>query len=228
MSYPENPETIIIKNSIYPKGLREIDVWNYYQKNKPLLLKNCMNRYVMLAIMTDVNNPIMRRKGKDGFIKLLNHSYDNTMTGRTITVYSLMRMNEDIAIIDIDSDNFRDARVATKEVYDFIMDNVTFIRSAEIRFTGKTSFHIECSLSKKYSINAIRGLLEKTLKGSPLINKYTVASKRTKGRVNIDLWASNKFDGAFISKDSLSVIGMKCMEVRYNDILSFDIRKAMI
>ena len=39
MSYPQNPETLVIQNKYYPKGLREIDIWNYYQKNKNLLFK---------------------------------------------------------------------------------------------------------------------------------------------------------------------------------------------
>ena len=38
MAYPENPETIVIKNRFYPRGLREIDVWNHYQKVKRQLL----------------------------------------------------------------------------------------------------------------------------------------------------------------------------------------------
>jgi len=228
MPYPENPETIILKNRFYPKGLREIDIWNHYRRYKSQILKEVMNRYLMLVIMVNVNKPIMRRKGKEGLIRLMNRNYDEVITGRTITIYSLMRMYEDICVIDIDADNFRQARIATKEVYDFIMDDVPYVRTAQIRFTGKTSFHIVCTLAKKYNINAIRNLLERTLKSSDLINKYTVAPKRTKGVVNLDIWASNKFDGAFITLESLSVIGLRCMEVGYNKILNFDVRRGII
>ena len=52
MSYPENPETIILKNRFYPKGLKEIDIWNYYQKVRSLVVKNTSNRDLMLAIIT--------------------------------------------------------------------------------------------------------------------------------------------------------------------------------
>jgi len=39
MSYPQNPETIIIKNVFYPKGLKEIDVFNYYIQHKNLIMR---------------------------------------------------------------------------------------------------------------------------------------------------------------------------------------------
>ena len=71
MSYPANPETIVIKNKFYPKGLREIDIWNYYQKAKVNILRNTINRDIMFFIMVDVNKPIVRRKGNNEFIRFI-------------------------------------------------------------------------------------------------------------------------------------------------------------
>ena len=59
MSYPQHPDTIILKNKYYPQGLREIDIWNYYQKVKTLIIKETMNRELMFEIMVDVNKPII-------------------------------------------------------------------------------------------------------------------------------------------------------------------------
>jgi hypothetical protein len=40
--------------------------------------------------------------------------------------------------------------------------------------------------------------------------------------------APNKLRGNYITLDSLSVMGLRCMEVDYNNLMSFDPRKAMI
>ena len=224
MSYPQNPDTIILKNSYYPKGLTELDIWNYYQKVKVPILKNTMNHDVMFAIMTALNKPILRRKGAGGqYIKLTPKNYDTVITGRTITLYTTMGSYENIGIIDIDidpSDGFRWAIKATSDVFDFIMDKVPIVRTASIIFTGKTSFHVVCDFNRKMKVDAIRFMLQKFLRNSDLSKVYTIEAKRKAGIPNLDL-SPNKFRGNYITLDSLSVIGLRCMEVSYNKLSSF-------
>jgi len=227
MAYPENPETIILKNKYYPKGLKEIDVWNYYQKNKSLILDQTRNRELMFAIVIDTNKTILRRKGKEGIIKLTPQNYDNYITGRSLTIYSTMGQYEDIGIIDIDSDKWNLARIAASDVYDFVMDKMPIIRSATLKFSGKTGFHILCHFSRKIKIDTIRYLLRQELQKSELINNYTIESKRRPGIPNLDL-SPNKYRGAYITLGSLSIIGLRCMNVGYNEILRFDPYKAKI
>jgi len=230
MSRPENPETIVIKNKYYPKGVREIDVWNYYQKVKSKMLNETKNRDLMFMIMVDVNKPIIRRKLYDKFIRLTPQNYDTLITGRTVAIYSAMGATESIGIIDIDinpSDGIRWANQAAFDVYDYVMDSVPLIRSASIRFTGKTSYHIICDFQRKMKIDVIRFLLKKFLGDSKLTNKYTIQSKRRAGVPNLDL-APNKFRGNYITLHSLSILGLQCMDVPYNKILRFDPNYARI
>jgi hypothetical protein len=87
MAYPENPETIVLRNSYYPKGLTELDIWNYYQKVKREILNETKSRDIMFAIMVDLNKPVIRRRGKgQGFIRLTPQNYDEIITGRTVTI----------------------------------------------------------------------------------------------------------------------------------------------
>ena len=231
MSKPQNPETIIIKNKFYPRGLTELDIWNYYQKVKRDLLKETFNRDLMFFIMTDINNPIIRRRMKSGrTIRMDPKNYDNFITGRTVSIHSAMSNIEDFGIIDIDidqRDGFRWARKATAEVYEFIMNDMPVISTAQIRFTGKTSFHIICNFGRKSKIDAIRFLLQKFLRDSDLIRRYNVAGKRALGVPNLDL-SINKIRGNFITLHSLSILGLRCMEVSYNDLMRFDPTKARI
>jgi len=185
----------------------------------------------MVAIMTDVNKPIMRRKFDQGnTIRLTPSTYDKVITGRTSTVYSEMGPYEKFGIIDIDihpGDGFSWARKVTADVFDYVMDKMPVIRSAEILFTGKTSFHIVCDFGRKMKIDAIRFMLQKFLRASDLARVYTIEGKRRSGIPNLDL-SPNKMRGAYITKHSLSIWGLKCMEVGYRELLSFDPRRAKI
>lgn len=224
MSYPKNPETIVVKNSFYPSGLREIDIWNYYQKAKRTILDETRNRDLMFIIMVDTNKPIIKRKDSQGkFIRLTPQNYDTLITGRTVSIHSAMGQYEDFGIIDIDidpSDGFTWAKRTTITVYDYVMDKMPLVRKASVNFTGKQSFHIRCDFNRKMKIDVIRFLLQKFLRESELSKVYTIEGKRRAGVPNLDM-APNKFRGNFITRGALSFIGLRAMEVPYNKITSF-------
>lgn len=227
MPTPENPKTIIIKNRYYPSGLTEENIWNYYQKNKSLILKETGIRHLMFAIMVDINKPILRKNWTKGIpISLSNSTYDNRITGRTIAIYSLMKGYEDQAIIDIDSDDLNKAKNCTIDTYDEL-NKFNLVDSLNIRFTGKTSFHIICKLHRKYPINRIRNSFRDYLKSTNLEDKYTIEYKRQKNIPNIDL-SPNKINGAYITLHSLSIIGLKCMNIPYTSLMRFHPNNAMI
>ena len=231
MSYPENPNTIVIKNKYYPKGLTELDVWNYYQGFKVPILNQTRNRDMMFGIMVDTNKPVIRRRGKDQkFVRLDPKNYDQVITGRTVVLYSTMEMYERQGIIDIDidpNDGFRWAQKTTLDVFDFVMDKMPIVKKASIRFTGKSSFHIVCDFGAKYKVDVIRFMLQKFLRNSDLSRIYTIEAKRRPGIPNLDL-SPNKIRGAYITLNSLSLLGLRCVEVPYNKVKSFDPRMATV
>lgn len=230
MSYPKNPNTIVIQNKFYSKGLTELDIWNYYQKVKPNLLKNLQNRDVMMFIMVDKNKAIVRRRLDNKVIRLKPNNYDQIITGRTVSLHSGMSAHESFGIIDIDispNDGFRWAKEATNRVYNYVMDKMPVIRSASIRYTGKQSFHIKCDFGRKMKTEVIQFLIKKFLLNSELSKIYTIDQKRRSGVPNLDL-SPNKFRGNHITVDSLSIWGLRCMEVDYVNLRSFDQREALI
>jgi hypothetical protein len=230
MALPKHPETIVIKNKFYPRGLKEIDIWNYYQKVKKQILQETFNRNLMFSIMVDVNQTIIRRKSKVGFIRLTPSNYDNIITGRTVAIYPEMSAYENFGIIDIDidpSDGFKWAKKTTFDVYNFVMDKMPLVTTATIKFTGKTSFHIICHFRNKMKVDSIRFLLRKFLRESELARVYTIEMKRRAGIPNLDL-APNKFRGNYIALNSLSIWGLRCMEVPYSGLINFDPKKAKI
>ena len=227
MGEPKNPNSIIIQNNYYPKGLTERSIWEYYQKNKLYILKEVQNREVMLVIMTDINKPVIIKKYNNESIFLTNENYDKIMHGRVVSVYSTMHQKEDMAIIDIDCDNLKLAKQAAWDVFQYTISKIPYINNATIRFTGKTSFHIICQLKRKLHIDSIRMILKKSLYDSPLSQNYTIEYKRHKGIPNLDL-APNKFRGNYITLNSLSIIGLKCMDIAPRNLRSFNPNQAII
>jgi len=227
MSYPQHPETIILKNSFYKKGLTELDIWNYYQKVKYQLLQEVRGRDLMFFIMVDVNKPIIRRTGKETkFIRLNISNYDELITGRTISIHTAMKRIENIFIVDIDTDDFRQAKIAAIDTYNVISRN-PYIDDISIRYSGKTSFHIFCNLKRNINIDTIRVMFKNYLLESELKRKYTVSNKRTKGIVNLDL-APDKYRGNFIALNSLSILGLRCMKLFPTEVLGFQKERATI
>ena len=232
MGKPTSPRTIILKNKFYPQGLREIDVWEYYQGVKRKLIVENTGLQMMVYIMSDMNKPIIRRYGASKKpIYLDNKNYDNVVTGRTISFHASMNPTTRYGIIDVDvhsTDGFKWAIQATHATYDYVMDKMGFIRTAKIHYTGKGSFHIICDFGRAERADTVRFMLERFLIKSPLAKVYTInAKKATAGIPNLDL-NRNAFRANHISLHSLSTWGLKSMEVGYNQLMNFDPRKAKI
>lgn len=232
MAEPKNPQTIILKNKYYPSGLREIDIWNYYQSVKRELISENVGLQMMVYIATDLNKTIIRRRMADNRPIYLDHkNYDKIITGRTLSLHASMNPSTRWGIIDVDlhpSDGFVWAKKVTMVVYDYVMDKIPFIRTARIQYTGKTSFHISCDFGRNMRADTVRMMLEKFLRQSPLAKAYTINEKKASAGIpNIDL-NRNAFRANHISLHSLSTLGLKSMAVGYNQLMNFDPRKAKI
>jgi hypothetical protein len=227
MSYPDHPQEIVLKNEFYPKGLKEIDIWNYYIRTKSLILEQTENRDLMFEMIINGQRLIKRKSPEGGFLRLTPGNYEHMIHGRLLAIHAAMGQYEYSGIVDIDCDNFNLAREATEKTYEYIMERMPLIKKADIRFTGKTGFHIHCDFGKKVNIDIIRMLLLKSLSYTKELSDYTVGFKRKPGIPNLDL-SPNKFKGNHIVLGSLSLIGLRCMEVRYNELDSFQKNKARI
>ena len=229
MPHPVHPNTIVIKNDFYPQGVTEQEVWDYYQDNKSKILQEVDNRDLIFFVMVDFNDPVVLRSGKTSrFIRLKPENYDELITGRTISIHSTMRASEDFGIIDIDCGDFEKAKKTASDIYKYMLNvMVGMVSGAKIRYTGKTSFHIICQFKKKMQIDSIRTILKKYLSMGKLSDKYTIAAKKIPGTPNLDL-APNKFRGGFITPHCLSVMGLKCMEVPFKDLVGFRRENAKI
>jgi uncharacterized protein YnzC (UPF0291/DUF896 family) len=152
--FPNNPQTIILRNKYYPKGLPEDTIYKHYIKNKNKILAYTQDRYIMFRIAIDTNKTIIRRNFKDGKIILTNDNYEKIITGRTLVLYPTMKELENICIVDIDGEDFSKNKEDTMFIYDYLL-KVGF-KNQTIYYTGKRSFHIIVHLKGKENISSIR------------------------------------------------------------------------
>ncbi|MEI7425290.1 MAG: hypothetical protein WCK10_04220, partial [Candidatus Staskawiczbacteria bacterium] len=124
--------------------------------------------------------------------------------------------------IDIDYHDFETAKNVAAEVYDYLYKTN---KNLQIRFTGKEAFHLVYCFDKKYNISEIKTILSNLIKD--FADKYDIKSKRSGVKPNLDL-SSNKIKGGFISLHSLSVLGLRCMEVSRKGLLQFNKNEAKI
>lgn len=227
MSYPQNPDTIILKNEYYPDGLKEIDIWNYYQKIKIPLLRETLGKNLIVFFATDLNKTVVLRKNKSGGLIRLNHNdFDEIVNGRTLSFHTEMGKDSDIGIIDIDIDNFDLAKETTRYIYDIIV-RAPFVENIKIRYTGKSSFHIILEYKRKLFVDQGRKLIHDFLIENKADDKYTILGKRTKNIPNLDL-GRNNYKSGYITLGSLSVDGLKCIEVDLKWLRNFRKDKAKI
>jgi hypothetical protein len=223
-----NPDSIIISNQYY-KSLTENDVYRYYIKNKNNILEQVIGRDLIFFIIPDVNISIVKRIDKNsssGFIQLNKENYEKIIHGRVISIHSSMKEYEDFGIIDIDGLDFDKNKIVVQDIYDHCK-KYSDIKDIKIRYTGKDSFHIICYFHKKDEIRNIKEKLVTILNIPEIINKYPLSPKRIPGKINLDL-SPNKINGGFITLHSLSVLGLKCMEVDIDKLKTFNKNLAKI
>lgn len=230
MPYPKHPEAILVKNEFYPDGLKEIDVWNYYQSAKDKLIVEVSGKDLMIFIAIDVNKTTVLRKGKTtNFVRLNRSNWDDTFHARMLSVHSTMHNTEEIGIIDIDGEDFVRNKKATIDTYEYVTSKFPFIDSAFIKFTGKNSFHIVCNLKRPTYIDSVKLMFENYLTRSELSRDYFIDEMRRRDKAvpNLDL-SSNKWRGGYITLHSLSTLGLKCMKVDPAKIRAFKKEDAII
>jgi len=224
----KNPKSILIQNEFYPSGLTEEDISNYYSKVKRKILSVNDNREVMLFIAVDINKFIIRRHySNNDYIILTNDNYDEILHGRVTTIISTMKRYENFGIIDIDYHDFDKNKEITLEIIKYLSSiKISPFKSIRVRFTGKSSFHIIIYLNKNQDINITRLYLSEILRDK-FSDKYDIIYKRSSDKPNLDL-SPNKFRGGFISEFSLSVLGLRCLNIPINQIKEFEKRFAKI
>lgn len=215
MSYPKNPNIVVIRNAYYPSGLTEKNIYEYYQKNKNKILDYIGRNPVLLFIVPNVNEVIIRRFLNHKLIRLTSTNFDQIITGRTISISVESGSTVDKYIVDIDSSANTSEGAKQKAVEDVleVYKKLPEIKEFKVFLSGN-GYHVYGVLVKKINyLKAIKVL--KTHLNYSLSKYYSIGTKR-RGKstkvINLDL--SPMYNrGSHTVPFSLNRNGLICDEV---------------
>ncbi|MDD5650085.1 MAG: hypothetical protein PHF86_06680 [Candidatus Nanoarchaeia archaeon] len=221
--YPEHPDQLVVKkNEYFSNGVKEIDVWNYYDgvKNKLVPELKGHDLFVVMAIRPGSRLYIRRPYDKKTQYIRINSvdDFEQYHTGKTGEYHITSPTTTDEAIFDIDpgsSATFESLKDIVSQCVDFIKEQKDFKSNPEINFTGKRGFHVKGKLKSKRDISAIRKDVEKRLEEYfKDDDKIVIATNKPSGsKINIDL-SPMKSDGGHIAPYSMRIeTGLCCVPV---------------
>ena len=209
--YPENPDTVIVQNSYYPKGLTEEQIYNYYMSVKKPLLKYLFGRKVGFFLSIDGQIIVKRPK-----TVLTNSNYENIISGRTLSIH-IERSSAPTNYLVIDVDRGKDVSnpallYATGTAKKLLKDKFhNVILKHDLLFTGN-GIHYILYFKKKFDINELRKITIETLQ-KQTDYPITTSQKKRHDRIHFDM-VSNWPKAMHISKYSLTKEGLRVLDLR--------------
>jgi hypothetical protein len=216
--FPTHPLDTVIKNKFYPRGLREIDIYNYYLSQKENLLKWIDGRNVGFLIRTDFNTTVMIRNMKGKIIYLTESNFEDLITGRTNVIYVIHPELTDYFVIDIDVGPNLTMKHC-KNALNILLHSNLNLKKHEAIYTSDKGIHLIGYVSVPSNLEILRGELEISLEEiSDKVNqqsniKFLVNTKgRKSNTINFDL-SSMYPNSLHISKYSLTKEFLICNDV---------------
>lgn len=221
--FPDHPDQLVVKkNDFFSRGVREIDVWNYYEGIKNKLIPELKGRNLFIVIATKPGSELFIRHPydkKSKFIRINNKDeFETYHSGKTGEYHRTSSEITDEAVFDFDpgpSATFDEIKSVVQQCIDFIKKQKDFSKSVDLRFTGSRSFHVTAYLKTKKKIEDIKKDLEYRLDDNFKDDeKITIASNKPPGhKVNIDL-SPMKVNGGHIAPYSMRIkTGLCCLPV---------------
>lgn len=219
MPYPSEPNKIILKNKIYAKGLKSLDIYNYYINNKTNILNNCKDHKVLFFLSFNYDQPlIVKRNHNSNPIYLNNENYDDFISGHVISISKEInnKSKTNNIVLDLDpvdiSINENDLKKYTNSILQFMLKS-NDVYDHKIVASAK-GYHLYFNTKKFYNIQELvditTSMLDKEFSDEFYINQK---SKKEKNKpINIDL--SPMYNrGSLTVPYALTRVGTICMPI---------------
>ena len=159
---PSHPLEIVIKNKYYPRGLTELQIYNYYLSVKNKILEWIGDRRISFLLRLNPNKTILIRNQKGKPIYLNNGNYDDLITGRTNVIYVTQDALTDEFVIDIDIGTNLNMNHAKKALEILLHSNLNLKKSEAINSSDR-GIHLISHVSIPENIEILKKELEITL-----------------------------------------------------------------
>lgn len=244
----EHPDTVIIPpNEWYPEGLTEQQVANYYDRVKPLLVKQYqdLNAEGLVVMKTD-GTPIVRRNSFNVQAMDLKNpeAIDKLNRGRTVEFHFALGKTTKVVWVDLDPNPefpFEDVKFIALDLQDAMQEilgsgggPMKGVKT-EIRFSGRSGFHILHYLAQEMDADDARVSMKNFVGGYiQRVKMYRgddrLTEKVTKDPKQMRLDYSTLHDrGGLRSSYSLAFpTGLICLPIPTNQVMMFKKEDATI
>lgn len=221
--YPEHPDQLIVKkNEYFSNGVREIDVWNYYDGIKRKLIPELKGRDLFVVMAVRPGSELYIRHPYDKkteYIRINSEKeFEQYHSGKTAEYHRTSPVMTNEIVFDMDPGpkaTFNNIKNVASQCLEFIKKQKDFKGKTQVRFTGKRGFHITAFSKTKRKISDIKKDVEKRLDEYFKDNdNIVIATNKPPGtKVNIDL-SPMKTEGGHIAPYSMRIAtGLVCVPV---------------
>jgi len=223
---PLNPNTIILKNHYYPKGLDEQKIYDYYLSQKTNLLNYIEGRTVSFFLLID-NKIVVKRNHKGSPIRLTHQNFEELITGRTLSIHinrSTRRSNYIVIDIDAGTGTQLSKLIPAVKTIKLLTKQNEWLRkelyNEEILFTGN-GIHYILYFKTIYKIDPLRSKIIKILNSQDLY-EVVISKKKVHNVIQFDM-VSNFLNSMHVSKYSLSKNGLQVIDFKNTNPQSYKI-----
>lgn len=224
MAFPKHPMDMILP------GIREIDVYNYYEGVKGKMLEELKGRNIFIGIIPKEykpgSKPVYVRhpydKAADYITINSEKDFEIYHTGRTLEVHITMPQAAPYYVVDYDAGDepFSKTKFIVGEIADKLKA-LPEVKDIEIRYTGKRGFHVIADLKKSRDVDEARTFLHGWLKKNFSNRDDVVFGESPSGGKGALGLTCMKLNGGQIAKWSLRPSGRCCVDVPRANLASF-------
>jgi hypothetical protein len=188
MSFPLHPDTIVLRNSFYPKGLREVDIYNFYQRNKNKIIKEINGRPVLIFMLMENGEYIVKRKEGGKVFTLDNTNYDRILSGRSISLSVEIGKSSPYICIDIDA-GYRASEAEKKECVKYLLSSPIqelMIFDHHRIVSSATGYHVYFYLKVSKLTNTLMSQTSMALAADPK-RKWKIAKQAGDNEIVLDM-----------------------------------------
>jgi hypothetical protein len=212
MPYPQNPTSVVVKNNYYSLGLTELQIWNHYQKYKKQIVNEIDLRFILLFIVPKLNDTIVKRKTKYGYLTLDKFNYDYVVSGRTLSIAVERELMTNYMIIDIDKGNNVNEQDMKNCVSELLNDK-DFTKAANSHkiVNSAEGYHVYFYLKKDFPLNEVYDWINDNL--NKYSDKYVLGGNPPPpGKIKLDT-SPARYRGAHTVINALCRNGLMAMEI---------------
>jgi len=236
---PKHPETIVIPaNEHYPDGLKEIDVYAYYQKVAPEIIQQYAEFGLDGMVLMQTDGIIVRRHAAYEILamQINNAVFARLNQGRTVEFHFAVGDTTRLVWFDLDPKAefpWNDTKKAALDLELKLRNDELFgdIIDTKIRFSGKSGFHVvgvtKNPIDTKHAYEIMKAIAEEYI-AEMKDDRLTTGVTKEPNSMRIDMSTLHRAGGLRADYSLAYPTGLICLPLERDEVLAFEKSQASV